>query len=314
MKVSVIVPVYNVENYLVKCLDSLVNQTYKNVEIIVVNDGSPDNSQAIINDYQEKYENVIGLVKENGGLSDARNYGVEHVSGEYIMFLDSDDSFDVELIEKVVDEINNNHPDIVKYGYRTVNEKTNEIIEKGNLTLNQINGELFYTKYIDSKYLFEMAWLYAYQTKYYKQKYLSFKKGKIHEDFEMTPKAIIQAKNISSVDFNGYNYLIRENTITSTTNREKVKKAAYDVLDHYDSLSIFSNTIKDLNCKRYLKSYIANAAIESGSKLDDDDLEEYIKVLKKKNVVNNLLDDTLKRKLKIKYIKLFMKKYIKEQA
>ena len=91
MKVSVIVPVYNVENYIAKCLDSLVNQTLKDIEIIVINDGSPDNSEEIIKKAQEKYKNIIYLKKENGGVSSARNYGLKKATGEYIYFLDGDD-------------------------------------------------------------------------------------------------------------------------------------------------------------------------------------------------------------------------------
>ena len=91
-KVSIIVPVYNVEEYLEKCLDSLVNQTLQDIEIIVVNDGSPDNSQQIIDAYIEKYPDKIkGFIKENGGLSDARNYGITKASADYIGFVDSDD-------------------------------------------------------------------------------------------------------------------------------------------------------------------------------------------------------------------------------
>ena len=88
LKVSVIVPVYNTEKYLSKCLDSLVNQTLKDIEIIIVNDGSPDNSQKVIDEYVSKYSNVFGYKKENGGLSDARNYGISKAKGKYIIFID----------------------------------------------------------------------------------------------------------------------------------------------------------------------------------------------------------------------------------
>ena len=92
IKVSVIVPVYNVEKYLNQCLDSLVNQTLEDIEIIVVNDGSPDNSQSIIDDYVKRYpKKVFSYIKKNGGLSSARNFGVEKAKGEYLAFVDSDD-------------------------------------------------------------------------------------------------------------------------------------------------------------------------------------------------------------------------------
>ena len=102
MKISVIVPVYNVEKYIDKCLDNLVNQTLKDIEIIVVNDGSPDNSQDIINSYQKKYPRMIkSFIKPNGGLSDARNYGIKKAQGEYIAFLDSDDYIEIDAYEKM---------------------------------------------------------------------------------------------------------------------------------------------------------------------------------------------------------------------
>ena len=100
--VSVIVPVYNVEDYIERCMESLINQTLKDIEIIVVNDGSTDKSETKIKKYLDKYPDKIKyFVKENGGLSDARNYGMQYATGEYIAFLDSDDYVDITLYEKM---------------------------------------------------------------------------------------------------------------------------------------------------------------------------------------------------------------------
>ena len=102
IKVSVIVPVYNVENFIDKCLNSLVNQTLKQIEILVINDGSPDNSQKIIDEYVKKYpEKVKSFIKENGGQGSARNVGIENAVGEYISFVDSDDWLDLETLEEM---------------------------------------------------------------------------------------------------------------------------------------------------------------------------------------------------------------------
>ena len=114
MKVSVIVPVYNVEKYISKCLDSLVNQTLKDIEIIVVNDGSPDNSQKIIDKYIKKYPNKVkSFIKENGGQGSARNLGLEHSKGEYISFVDSDDWLDYDALEKMYNVAKKEKSDIV---------------------------------------------------------------------------------------------------------------------------------------------------------------------------------------------------------
>jgi len=113
VKVSVIVPVYNVELYLEKCLDSLVNQTLKEIEIIVVNDGSPDNSQEIIDKYAKEYKNIKAYKKKNGGLSDARNYGIKKASGEYIAFIDSDDYVRLDMYEKMYNKAKSGNFDMV---------------------------------------------------------------------------------------------------------------------------------------------------------------------------------------------------------
>ena len=117
-KVSVIVPVYNVEQYIEKCLENLVNQTLDDIEIIVVNDGSTDNSETIINKYLQKYSNKIKyLTKTNGGLSDARNYGMKYATGEYIAFLDSDDYADVTTYEKMYNKAIEENCDYVECNF-----------------------------------------------------------------------------------------------------------------------------------------------------------------------------------------------------
>jgi glycosyltransferase involved in cell wall biosynthesis len=114
IKVSVIVPVYNVEKFIDKCLNSLVNQTLKEIEIIVVNDGSPDNSQKIIDKYVKKYpEKVQSFIKENGGQGSARNLGIEKAKGEYISFVDSDDWLDLDALEKMYSLAKKDNSDIV---------------------------------------------------------------------------------------------------------------------------------------------------------------------------------------------------------
>ena len=113
-KVSVIVPVYNVEKYLNKCLDSLVNQTLNDIEIIIVNDGSPDNSQNIIDEYVKRYPKLVNsFIKENGGQGSARNLGLDHATGEYISFVDSDDWLDLNTLEEMYNLAHQNKSDIV---------------------------------------------------------------------------------------------------------------------------------------------------------------------------------------------------------
>ena len=134
MKVSVIVPVYNVEKYLAKCLDSLINQEFFNYEIIVVNDGSTDNSQEIIEEYAKRYDIIKDVFKKNGGLSSARNYGLEKASGKYITFVDSDDYVDENMYLKMYEKAKSGNFDIVtsdiNYVYNDRVERFKNILQK----------------------------------------------------------------------------------------------------------------------------------------------------------------------------------------
>ena len=115
MKVSVIIPVYNVENYIEKCLESVINQTIDEIEIIVVNDGSTDLSKERINKYLNKYKDKIKyLEKENGGLSSARNYGMKFATGEYIAFLDGDDYIELDAYQKMYEKAKEENADMVE--------------------------------------------------------------------------------------------------------------------------------------------------------------------------------------------------------
>ncbi len=116
-KVSVIVPVYNVEKYIDKCMESLLNQTYKNIEIILINDGSTDNCGKICDKYAELDKRVLVYHKENGGVSSARNIGLDKASGEYIIFVDPDDWIELYTVEHIVSDFLNNDTDAVFYGY-----------------------------------------------------------------------------------------------------------------------------------------------------------------------------------------------------
>ena len=139
MKLSIIVPVYNTFQYLPRCLDSLVKQNLNDYEIIIVNDGSPDNSQDIIDEYVKRYDNIKAYKKENGGLSDARNYGIAKASGEYIAFVDSDDYVANNMYElmynkakekdydMVVCDLNYVYPDKIIRVSSSVGNDTNDI-------------------------------------------------------------------------------------------------------------------------------------------------------------------------------------------
>lgn len=222
-KVSVIVPIYKVEKWLDRCLDSLVHQTLEEIEIIAVNDGSPDNSQAIIDRYVAQYpDKVYGYVKENGGLSDARNYGLQYAHGEYIAFVDSDDYVDVTAYEKLYNKAKEEDSEMVICGYFKVNDADNTMksAQKGNLGYYNASAA-------ESKDIIEInapyAWNKLVKRELFERTGILFPKGYIYEDICTMYPLLACAKKISKVDEELYYYIIeREDSITATFNQSKL--------------------------------------------------------------------------------------------
>ena len=204
MKVSVIVPVYNVEKYIKKCLNSLVNQTLDEVEIVVVNDGSPDNSQKIIDEYTKKYKNIKSYVKENGGLSDARNYGIKRATGKYISFVDSDDYIRKDMLEKMYNYAIQKNFDVVVCDSINVYSDGTEILIKSNNNYSDDDVK----NYIISP---PMACTRLFKKSIFDK--IEFKKNIYYEDLEMTPKVVNLTKKIGFVSDGLYYYAQRDGSI-----------------------------------------------------------------------------------------------------
>lgn len=215
--VSVIVPVYNVEKYLSRCLDSLVNQSLKDIEIIVVNDGSPDNSQKIIEDYQKRYPQIIrGYKKQNGGLSDARNYGIKQAEGEYLVFIDSDDYVETNMLEVMYKKAKENNFDVIACDIKYIYEDTGDSrvissnIKKDILDKNEIKKLLLN--------IYPSACNKMYKRNLFKNNF-EFKKGILFEDVEFTHRLIPKIESIGIVNQALVNYVQRDGTITKTADK-----------------------------------------------------------------------------------------------
>lgn len=314
VKFSIIVPVYNVEKYIGDCLDSILNQTYENFEVIVVNDGSPDNSQDIIDRYAKKDKRIRSFIKKNGGLSDARNYGVSKAKGDYLVFVDSDDSINCELLEKI-NEVLDDKVDIVRYQVVKIENDQKTVDESEIFTRN--SGEEAFSKLLKNSW-FVTAWSASYRREFWIKNKFNYAKGKIHEDFGLTPYVYMKAKLVTAIDYVGYNYFVRENSIMTVNNKEKVIKKNEDCLFHFDRLMEFINKDKNVSetGKVLYESYIANALITRIKSIEDKQIKkDYVNELKVKKVGDNLISDTLPRKIKktiykmnpYLYIKLFVK-------
>ena len=310
MKFSIIVPVYNVEKYIEKCLESILKQTYKNYEVIIVNDGSPDNSQKIIDKFIKKDKRFKSYKKENGGLSDARNYGLKFVSGDYILFIDSDDYINKDLLEELNKTINNYKVDLIRFSCTTVDEDGKIIGKENNSEYENIKPELVVRELITRNFV-ETACLYCYKKDFWDKYKFTFAVGKLHEDYGLIPLVIYFAKNITSINYLGYYYVQRENSITKTINYKKVKKGVYDMYDQYLDLVDILSKKQDNIIKKTILSYISECAIIKGRQLNEDDLKEYIKLLKKDKVVNNIDGYNIKKKIKKVLATISIKLYMK---
>ena len=173
-KVSVIVPVYNVEDYIEKCLNSLVNQTLEDIEIIIVNDGSKDNSENIIKSFLSRYPQKIKyLKKENGGLSDARNYGLKYATGEYISFVDSDDYITENLYTDLLPYMEQKY-DMIKFKIAKVDEQGN-VLEKNYTPLfEEKSGEEAFDILYKADVMTEVAWGYLYKRDFFRRNNLFY--------------------------------------------------------------------------------------------------------------------------------------------
>jgi glycosyltransferase involved in cell wall biosynthesis len=309
IKYSFIVPVYNTEKYLKKCLDSLVNQTYKDFEIIVVNDGSTDKSSNIISKYQKKYKNIIVIDKENEGLSMARNRGVQKSSGKYIIFVDSDDYVSNKLLEEVDKKIDDS--DILRFQIATEDEeytKINEYHEEGFESMCGYDA----FKYLSSYHFVEPAWCYVIRKNYYIENKFSFKKGVNHEDFGLIPYVIYKARKVKSIDFIGYYYIQRNGSIMNNNDYKKTVKKAFDMIEQYKTMRLFAKNInRKNNLDDYFLSYISNSVIVKARELKKDEKKVYINELKKLNVFDGVLVNTRIRRFKKYLMKHNLNLYLK---
>ncbi|MCR5147050.1 MAG: glycosyltransferase [Clostridia bacterium] len=311
-KVSVIVPVYNTEKYIKKCLNSILEQKDVDYEIIVVNDGSTDNSAEVIKEYAEKYTDKIKYFeKQNGGLSDARNFGISKATGDYLCFVDSDDYIDSQLFEKAKPFIEQNL-ELIKYKCIRVNENHEEIEKVNGPIFGNTTGVEAFNRLFTEDVLIEPAWLYFYKREYFVKNNFEFPVHKYHEDWAIVPFILINAKSVASIDVYGYYYVQSTNSITRNNDDEKTKARAYDMLEHYDNLiSRLSNTRLGKVIKENFKIYLSNCLILNLKVLPKKYHKQYIEELKKRKIADNIKARNFKQLIKKCVLKVSYELYLK---
>lgn len=251
VKISLIIPIYNVEKYLPECLDSCINQTLENIEIICINDCSPDNSLSIINEYKQR-DTRIKLInhKTNMGLGAARNTGLKYAHGEYVWFVDSDDFIEKEACQLLYDTASKNHVDILLFQLKTFYDNLdkriyiedsyyNDLPKNKNLNLRIFNNFEGNIPVSACSYLSRRDFILHY----------NFRSGVYFEDTDFTPILLNEAENIRSITYSAYNRRITPGSITQTEMSEKKYRDKFEVV-------------------KALYKYISTHNIQKGSYID----------------------------------------------
>lgn len=289
MILSIVVPVYNVAKYLPKCLDSLLNQDIglDDYEIIVVNDGSTDASGEIAQDYAGRFSNIVLLNQENKGLSAARNSGIGSAKGKYIQFVDSDDYLEPNVLKSLVEKMEKDNLDILRFNYQNVNEKY-EVFNPNKINkpfvdyrdeicdgLTFLNERLGYACYA-VQFIIKAELLMPHENR--------FREGMLFEDTEWTPRILTLAHRMTSVETIVYNYLQREGSITQSVDKTKKQKS---IKDRLMLLDLLQSQMQNLQDRRWHNGMVAQTVVSLIGNISRDfydDRKLYINDLKSKKV------------------------------
>jgi len=287
LRLSIIVPVYGVEAYLRKCVDSLLAQdlSVDDYEIILVDDGSPDGCPAICDEYALLHRNIRVIHRANGGLSAARNTGIKAAKGEYIQFVDSDDYLEPDVLKTLVEKMDSDKLDVLRFNYQNVNEEY-EVFEPFKASKPFVDyrdvvcpGETFLT---------ERLGFGCYACQFILRTCLLsdclFKEGIYFEDSEWTPRMLLKAERVASTPVVAYNYLMRRGSITKSTDKNKILKVLEDRMSLIDALNGQKQGAGDKRWFDGMISHNALAIISDVSQNSFDKRKYYIGELNKKGV------------------------------
>lgn len=217
-KISVIIPVFNTEPYLEKCINSVLEQSLKDIEIIICNDGSTDKSQSIIDKYKNKYNKIITINhKNNKGLSISRNDCMKIAKGEYIVFIDSDDYIAGDMLEELYKKISSVKAEVLFFGYREYSYNNEDFIKDSariSFYPDLISGAKFFCESINMQEYIVVSCGAIYNTNFLKENMLEFKPNIIHEDYLFYYKLLMKAKKVTSVKNCYYNYMRHSNSLS----------------------------------------------------------------------------------------------------
>ena len=311
-KISVIVPVYNAEKYIARCLDSILMQAGSNVEIILIDDGSQDKSEEIIKTYFGKHKSSIKYIKkENEGVANTRNLGLEKATGDYIIFVDADDYINQNLFQNLEQYMEKNI-DIIKYKAIIETEKEEPIGQLEGPVFDCVTGEEAFSKLCFEDEMLDALWVYAYKRELFIKNKLKFLKDAEHEDFGLIPLIILKANTFISTNIQGYHYVQSQNSITRSKQYSKTVKKVFDTLLHYDNMvkQIESYKISE-KAKEDVKIFYTNSILLRVNHLEKQDRKKFIKEIRKRKMTRNIKPRNAKQLIKRAILEISIPLYLK---
>lgn len=253
-KISVIVPIYNVEPYLQRCLDSILNQTFQDFEVLCINDCTPDNSMDIVDDMVRKYPDKVKRIDNeiNLGLGAARDHGLACATGEYVVFFDSDDYVKKDYLKTYVQAMEESHADIVLGGYITVTEgkETRVSLKKTEIT----------------PWLYPSVWIRFFRRSFLMEHQLNFRGIRIYEDNPFNYRCMLKGAKVTVIDYCGYYYICNPTSITRGRNgMEKYQQYADNfkgVYEEYKEQEVFEKN-KEILEYVYLSGLLSSMLVHS---------------------------------------------------
>lgn len=326
MKLSIIIPVYNVELYLRKCVESLLAQDYEGYEIILVDDGSTDGSGAICDEYalksqkskvkSQEYPLIKVIHQKNMGLSAARNAGIAAAQGEYICFVDSDDYWEENVLGGLMAQVERDNLDVLRFTYQNVNEQYEviypnkdskrdmdyrETVTDGETFLNERLGPACYTV----MFILRRDLIISDETSNSSNNVL-FTEGIYFEDVDWTPRMLLRAKRVASTPTVVYNYLLRSGSITLPTDSVKRKKVLEDKINLIRGFKEQSRFVKDPKWFTWMTSFTAMGVLNMLTTMPPTERKTYIGILKAMDIfpLSTKREKILSHKIKIMLVNI----------
>lgn len=312
MRLTIIIPVYNREKTIKRAIDSIIDQLEEDMELMLINDGSTDHTETIIQEYLLKDKKKISYYrKENEGVAATRNFAIRHAKGEYIMFVDSDDYIEKDFFQSLKTYVQE-EVDMIKFKAKHVDEQGNVIDKVDGPVFSNVKGEDAFNKLAFTDVLMDSPCVYVFKKDLFVKNNLFFRMGTYHEDFGLIPLVLLMANSVVSLDIYGYNYVQTDNSITRNTDYQKTRKRLEDTLLHYDNmLQLIQQFPIQKKTQQNVKRYYTNAILLKLKPIHKADRKEYIKQIKKRKMIKNIRPNNMKQLIKRVILSISINWYLK---